>query len=314
MRPDKIKAVFGGLKDKSAPWPLLFVLGCRLPAEDTHAANGVATKSDAQQATQQVRSSVIKIDCNGGSGSGFVVAKAGSQVTAITNEHVVHSCRGSQVNIYAPPAWPQSRGVKVSLKKSNNFGQSTQQNGLSLCESKMEIEPEIDLATLAFELPSGVSLSVAPFATTRLPKGAGVTMFGYPQKSSALEKHEGTDAFYLSTCKADGRPIHGGYNLLSSALGLPGMSGGPVTNESGMVVGVAGHIDGNSEVQCLDNGAELEATDSCLPQSSWSAAIPVEQVLKFLQQRGVKPNATGDTECLVGAEGCAGGQTSDIFW
>jgi serine protease Do len=103
-------------------------------------------------------------------------------------------------------------------------------------------------------------LAIAQFSSTKtyrtvtigdpnaLEEGASIFVAGYPAQTDAL-----TESIYSftkgeMTAKAS-HPLKDGYGLVYTNITLPGMSGGPVFNNSGQLVGIHGRADAKAQIQ-----------------------------------------------------------------
>ncbi|MFO0997753.1 MAG: tetratricopeptide repeat-containing serine protease family protein [Alphaproteobacteria bacterium] len=137
----------------------------------------------------------------GGSGSGFMVSRAGH---VLTNEHVVGKCTEVRAGL---PGEPHPQVEVVALDATN------------------------DLAILKMPAPSA---SIATFRDGGVRVGEGVVVFGYPLRGTISSQGSLTTGTVsaLAGLRDDSRALQ------ISAPVQPGNSGGPLFDMSGNVIGV----------------------------------------------------------------------------
>lgn len=164
----------------------------------------------------------IRIKSSTSSGSGVLIRKSGSVYTVLTAAHVLSPRETYEVLL--------ADGQHYPLKTNT-----------------IQRHPQADLAIAQFS-----STKVYRTATigdpNALEEGAPVFVAGYPAQTEAL-----TESIYSftkgeMTAKAS-RPFKDGYGLVYTNITLPGMSGGPVFNNSGQLVGIHGRADAKAQLQ-----------------------------------------------------------------
>ena len=161
----------------------------------------------------------VLIEAPGTLGSGIIIAREGNVYSVLTAKHVVANVNpGEEADIVT------NDGERYFLDSNN-----------------IEQEPAADLAVVSFV--SNKDYSVASLGDPAEAKpGTKVYVAGFPLPTEAI-----TSSIYNFT---EGRvtanasvPLADGYSLVYSNFTLPGMSGGPVINELGEVIGVHGRGD-----------------------------------------------------------------------
>ncbi|NEQ66834.1 MAG: trypsin-like peptidase domain-containing protein [Symploca sp. SIO2D2] len=181
---------------------------------------GIATKQvPAQLPTSQLkeRAKAITVKVlrqDGIWGSGFIVKRQGLSYTVLTNEHVVKNGQPYTIEHHNGQEYP------AQLLQTANF------NGN-------------DLALLQFE--STASYEVASLEhSSSLKENEKVFMAGYPLDFNESDARGFSFRSGHITFLGMDRPLKGGYKLGTSHQIQKGMSGGPLLNHQGKVVGING--------------------------------------------------------------------------
>lgn len=199
-------------------------------------------------------------------GSGFIIKHEGNTYTVLTCNHVVN-----------PPGGPKPSFVRTSDNQSYPIT-SVRSLGTNTKGSN-------DLALLTFDSPNNY-----PVAELRSPNktmlGSQMFVFGYPVNND-LNRIANQRVYDFQPGKIwqskDASLMDGGYTMQYTATTLGGMSGGPVFDLDGKVIGVHGKADTETDVKQLQSGRQIE-TDI---RPGISAAIPIETAIALAQQVGV---------------------------
>ncbi|MEG3942249.1 tetratricopeptide repeat-containing serine protease family protein, partial [Microcoleus sp. w2-18aC4] len=147
-------------------------------------------------------------------GSGVIVKREGNVYTVLTARHVFKDAQ-AKYEIVTPD-----------------------DKRYLLTYSSIKKLPNVDLAVVQFT--SSQNYSVAKIGNSDLSiRGKQVYVAGFPKTSPAINRSIYQFEKGEVTANAS-RPLEDGYALVYSNNTLPGMSGGPVLNESGEVVGIHG--------------------------------------------------------------------------
>lgn len=157
------------------------------------------------------------------SGSGVIVARQGGRYTVLTAWHVLRDNRpGEEIALFTP----DGRSHPVAASAIQPFA-------------------GLDLARLSFS--SDRSYAVARLGRLQdLDLGSPLLVAGFP----SLDRAEGRQPLRLKFGRLEARlpsPQAEGYQLLYSNETLPGMSGGPVLNERGELLGIHGRAELHTE-------------------------------------------------------------------
>jgi Flp pilus assembly protein TadD/S1-C subfamily serine protease len=181
-------------------------------------AQAVPVRGASLDEKQNITDRIVSIKTRLGQGSGTIVKHVGNTYTVLTAAHVVKDIQNSEVAIITP---------------------DRQQHHTSTIEVK--IAPNsIDLATVTFQ--SDLNYSVATLGdSSKISKGQNIIATGF--LNSSLH-------FYPGTVVAISRqPQDRGYGIvIGNADILPGMSGGGLFTENGLLIGINGRSIGTVDV------------------------------------------------------------------
>ncbi len=198
---------------------------------------------------------------NSSLGSGVIVAKDGDTYYALTNVHVV---RTRDV-----PYGVRTYDGKVHIVDDIN----TKSNIIPFGEEEGRLGNQtvkgFDLALIKFK--SNCKYDIAPLDNSnQLKSGDKVYVYGWPHPNPATARRESKFSDGIVATVVSPSP-NGGYNILYNNETAVGMSGGPVFNEKGEIVGTHGRgrpKAENTDNQCSSN-LELNKNNSCGIQSSY---------------------------------------------
>jgi S1-C subfamily serine protease len=156
------------------------------------------------------------------SGSGVIIQKSGSTYTVLTAAHVLSS--------------------QIAYEVTTGDGQH-----YPLKANAIRRHAKDDVAIAQFS--SSRSYRVATLGDPNLlEEGASIFVAGFPARTEAL-----TESIYSFTkgemTAKPSRPFKDGYGLVYTNTTLPGMSGGPVFNANGQLVGIHGRADAKAQLQ-----------------------------------------------------------------
>ena len=166
-----------------------------------------------------------------GKGSGVIIDKNGNTYTVLTANHVVNKAGYGLYEIIT------------------HDGQKYQM------ENKAQTLGKLDLALVKFT--SSKNYPIAKIADSQTVKeGATVYNSGFPIPSSSNNQQR-IYFFLTSQITARGRGENLGYDLFLSGGPRPGMSGGPILNDQGEVIGIYGKAEfGRSESALARDGVQ----------------------------------------------------------
>jgi tetratricopeptide (TPR) repeat protein len=148
--------------------------------------------------------------------------------------------------------------------------------------------PGVDLAILEFTSTS--AYSVARLGNSRhAPSGTIVYVAGFPAPTAAINRKVFNFTEGKITANSD-HPLRDGYALVYSNYTLPGMSGGPVLNGSGEVIGIHGKGDTDTK------SSRATANPNVALKTGFNLAIPINTFLRLVSSSGMvgfaPPSAT----------------------
>ncbi|MCP6762067.1 MAG: tetratricopeptide repeat protein [Fischerella sp. CENA71] len=182
----------------------------------------VATALSSQQLESISQEITVKIIDNNqtppGNGSGIIIKRSGNTYTVLTAYHVVQS--GKKYEIITPDQQSYTTNTVKQLQG-------------------------LDLAIVEFS--SSKTYSIAKMGNSdQATASTTVYVAGFPGKTAAISN---PGLFFVKgQVNANGTAQRDGYNLIYDNKTAKGMSGGPVLNEQGEVIGVHGRIDDQLDV------------------------------------------------------------------
>ncbi len=221
-----------------------------------------ATRGSVSQLQQLARAITVKVFSGDTWGSGIVIQKQGQVYTVVTNEHVLVAGNGHRIQT------SDGRVYSARVVKGDRFGGN-------------------DLGLLQFS--SAAAYTVATLAaSSSLQVGDEVLAAGFPI--------EGNPGFSLAAGQISLLPekaLEQGYQLAYTNDIQKGMSGGPLLNQQGQVVGINGMhaypLWGDPYV-FQDGSLPCPAMRDVMVKSSW--AIPIETLARSLPNLSLPAVAT----------------------
>ena len=229
-----------------------------LPSQQLPELNMAQSKQESPSSKTNLRqiaqSITVRISHDNQSGSGILISKTGNTYQVLTNAHIARD-ENASYQIQTPDG--QTYQAKV-IRRGDSF------------EGK-------DLALLEFEATS--DYTIAQFGSRQsLNKQQTVLAAGFPIDKKEMVFSEGKITLLPE------QPLKGGYQIGYSNQIQQGMSGGPLLNEAGEVVG----INGLGQAAVLDETYTFE--DGSTPreeqrrafrEASWSVPLEVSSLAKI---------------------------------
>ena len=193
-------------------------------------------------------------------GSGAIVAKQGNTYYVLTAKHVVATQDQYEIVTSDAQKYPINYATVKKL-------------------------PGVDLALVQFT--SNKNYRIAALGdSSQISEGATVYTAGWPRPGRAI-----TQAIYqITKGSISGRPLQAledGYGLVYTNITQSGMSGGPVLDAQGRIVGIHGRAEGRPIVD-PDTGATVDV------KSGFNLAIPIDTFIKLAPQQGINLSYLGD--------------------
>lgn len=211
----------------------------------------IARAISASDVAKTAKGITVLIESSSGVGSGVILKRSGQVYTVATAEHVV--ANSEQYTLVTPD------GKRYPIS-----------------EKTLKRLPGVDLAM--FEFTSKETYSVAKIGdSSNAPEGTPAYISGFPAKGLAI-----TESIYnftegKITANAN-RPLQDGYALVYSNPTLPGMSGGPVLNDQGELIGIHGRAAEANIQQSSIN------TDVGILKTEFNLGIPINTFLSLAPQ------------------------------
>ena len=204
----------------------------------------LASADDVAAVAQIAKGITVLID-GVNPGSGIIVGREGNTYTVLTAAHVI-------------PVQDEY-DIVTSDKQKYPLRYSTVQKMAG-----------VDMATAKFT--SDKSYPVASLGdATKVTEGSPVYVAGFPKPGPAITQPVYNFTIGRVTANAS-QPLADGYGLVYSNSTLPGMSGGPVLDRQGKLVGVHGRAD----------GGQLERqTETVYVKTGFNLGIPINTYLKM---------------------------------
>ncbi len=213
----------------------------------------IAVALSSTEVAKLTKAITVLIDNKNGSGTGVIIKHEGNTYTVLTTKHVVEN--QTEYEIVTPDGQRYPLDYKTVKKL-----------------------PEVDLAIVQFT--SDQSYAVAKIGNSdEAIEGATAYVAGFPQAKGAISNsiYNFTDGRITANAS---KPLRNGYALVYSNDTLPGMSGGPVLNEKGELVGIHGMGDTIENFQISDQNPNI------IIKTGFNLGIPINTFLKLSANAG----------------------------
>jgi len=201
-----------------------------------------------------------------GSGTGFIIAKQGTTYTVLTANHVVADKDTYTIRSHTRKDYPVIRSVLLQ---------------------KGQKAP--DLAVVTFNSAESypvVTLGDSEQATV----GTEIFVFGYPAIPPSRKDQTERNFEFVPGYVTSRLPTHSdGYTLRYNAVTKGGMSGGPVFDGEGRVVGV--HGEGDRDYDRVTDRDRKVVTGLAITKTGFNSAIPINTFLSKLSETGLNRSA-----------------------
>jgi len=258
-----------------------FLSGTAIAAVVVYQPAAMAVKSPQEVAqianlvTVQVNTSIP----GNGSGTGVLIAKQGDTYTVLTCDHVAQDVGASpNIRTYDGKVYPVT-----NIKSLGSW----------------ENENDTDLAVLTFNSKSQYQPAILG-NSEQTAVGAQIYVFGYPVQGTGEDRKLGANRDsefspgYVTSRRSGAKY---GYALRYNATTLGGMSGGPVFDADGRVVGIHGLGDQDLGKGATESGQNVEVK----LKTGFNSAIPISTFVSKQPQIGaitsnVAVNNTASTD------------------
>ncbi|MEG5063843.1 tetratricopeptide repeat-containing serine protease family protein [Microcoleus sp. B3-A4] len=220
-----------------------------------------------QEIAQVAISLTVQINGTTGSGSGFIIAKQGTTYTVLTANHVVDDTKATYtIRSHRGKDYPVTSFKR--LQKSQN---------------------EADVAVVTFNSTESypvVTLGDSEQATV----GTEIFVFGYPGIPASRQYQRDRNFEFVPGYVTSRLPNHPqGYTLRYNAVTKGGMSGGPVFDGEGRVVGI--HGQGDRDYDYVTDTDKKVITGLADTKTGFNSAIPINTFLAKLSEAGLNRSA-----------------------
>ncbi|NEQ71611.1 MAG: serine protease [Okeania sp. SIO2C9] len=235
-----------------------YLLGTATVAAIVINISTAANAKTAQEVAEIAIPITVQINSNLGDGSGVIIAKNGNIYTVLTVNHVVED---STIKY----------SIRTNLEKDYSVVEVV---------SLQTTDEEPDLAILKFE-----TTETYPVATLGNSEqsviGSQIYVFGYPATGGLFSTERAPELSPgLITSRPKSRPE--GYTLRYQAVTWSGMSGGPVFDSDGRVIGIHG--------QGEFGFAQTNSGDVAPIKTGFNAAVPINSFIRKLSDAGINPS------------------------
>ncbi|MEI2579885.1 S1 family peptidase [Scytonema sp. PRP1] len=224
-----------------------------------HPSVGISVPEIARQVS-------VRILTNSGSGSGVIIERRGETYTVLTNHHVVEDGSDNYYTVLSADGQMHS----ARWLRSVQFG--------TLDLALVQFTSDQDYKVVAFGNPNTLSVGDSVYA-------AGFPSWHFIKEGNTITALEdtrnwGVRAFRLTTGTVGmfaERSLQGGYQLGYTNDVVQGMSGGPVLNQNGELIGINGKSKyplGGIEAFIFANGM-MPSEKQFLQMEALSWAIPI---------------------------------------
>ena len=226
----------------------------------------------AREVGSIAKKTVVRIEsADGDFGSGVIIGRVerGNKniYTVLTAAHVVKNINAKYKIITPVPL------NNVGERKRIVIGMDIRRN--------VKIIPNVDLAEISFE--SNYTFAIGTLGNSEYAdEGSPVYVAGFPKpgkaiKRIALQFTGGMISSRLDESDRNPTELNNGYDLAYTNITRVGMSGGPVFDAAGRIVGIHGQGDRNNQ----SPGEETSSGVTSEEKTGFNLGIPIQTLLKF---------------------------------
>ena len=243
---------------------LVFLLGVATTA--TLVVSQPAHGKSAKEVARIAVPTTVRIDNplgNDYGGSGVIIARNGNTYTVLTAAHVIQN---------------PNLDYQIYTSKKKSYPVTSIKN--------LQATPDApDLAVITFNSPD--EQAIAPLTNSdEASIGAGIYISGYPLSSEVAGQREYEFTAGQVSSRPNNRPQ--GYTIRYDAVTRRGMSGGPVFDVDGRVVGIHGQGDRDAVVK--NESASGTGRGTTEIKTGFNAAIPINTFMSIASRNGISTN------------------------
>jgi S1-C subfamily serine protease/tetratricopeptide (TPR) repeat protein len=199
---------------------------------------------------EKARNMTVRIEGGGGNGSGVIVAQQGNTYYVLTAKHVIRR----------EPSKAEPNPAVFDDIKTVTFDQES----YAVQPSDITLAEGLDLAIVKFTSKNNYPIATLGDYTPQISAGEDQIAFvgGFPAREridsplwqwqlnpgKLFDKEEGKSHTQDKLSFGEG-----GYNLIYTSISYAGMSGGPIFDTEGRVIGIHGKAEGENEKLILGN-------------------------------------------------------------
>jgi S1-C subfamily serine protease len=202
----------------------------------------------------------VKIEFStGSSGSGVLISRKGNIFSVLTCKHVVAS------------------NSSFAIVTSDGKRHSAQPRAIKL------VNRQLDLAVVEFSSSNSYAIATSG-DSAQIRAGEIVYIAGFPKRTGVRQ-----DSFFLfnegKINSNNSTALKNGYALVYNVSTLPGMSGGPVLDSQGNLVGIHGQGDQADDVTVLLQSSDVNP--NIVVKSGFNYGIPINIFRKHATSMGI---------------------------
>jgi tetratricopeptide (TPR) repeat protein len=258
-----------------------------------------------QEIQEMARKFTVQIRPSGDYGSGVLIGREGNTYYALTAWHVVSSINPDESGRIVPYDQITQTGIQfhcrdIVVKPVAECG-SNEEAAIDLAVVKFTSDKDYPVATLSqyqYNMYRNVTYSENGSMQTDRSNGElpSVYIGGYPLEGGRPEFRFNPGRLFDNTGTALSHPRVGiqGYRLVYTNLSHRGISGGPVLDAEGRLIGIHGRGDGKEIRRETDDEGNIvhktvedfieEVSNKFPVKLGLSAGIPMPTVLQWIQQ------------------------------
>ena len=207
------------------------------------------------QVAQLAKKITVSINSKNSNGSGVIINKSGNIYTVLTAAHVV-----GKEDKYEIVTADNQRHIVSSVKKL----------------------PNVDLAVVNFTNNNNYAAAKIGNSDTAT-EGTTAYVAGFPKPTAVIT--QSTYTFLDGRISANAsETLNEGYTLIYTINTLPGMSGGPVLNQKGELIGIHGRGDTTQNYQISEMNPDI------IIKTGFNAAVPINTFKQLYASGNIKPN------------------------